>query len=57
MKGLFKKIGKKAQTLDLVTGTIIGLVVLIFIVFAVLFGLSSLNPSGFFSILSTLNFE
>ena len=49
IRNYMHKLSKRGQTLDLVTGTVIGLVVMIFIVFAVLFGLSALNPSGFFT--------
>jgi hypothetical protein len=40
---------KKGQTLDLISGTVIGFLVLIFIIFAVLFGVSALKPSTFFT--------
>jgi MFS-type transporter involved in bile tolerance (Atg22 family) len=40
---------KRAQTLDLISGTVIGFLVLIFIIFAVLFGISALNPNSFFA--------
>lgn len=40
---------KRGQTLDLIAGTIIGFMVLIFVVFAVLFGISVLNPGSFFT--------
>lgn len=40
---------KKGQTLELIGGTIIGFMVIIFLVFAVLFGISSLNPGSFFT--------
>lgn len=44
-----RKIGKRGQTLELVGGTIIGFMVLIFLIFAVLYAVSTLNPEGFFS--------
>lgn len=40
---------RKGQTLELTTGTVISVMIFIFIVFAVLFGISSLNPGGFFT--------
>jgi Na+-transporting methylmalonyl-CoA/oxaloacetate decarboxylase gamma subunit len=48
MKSLFAK-NKRGQTLDLISGTVVGFMVLIFIVFAVLFGISALNPTAFFT--------
>ena len=44
-----KKINRKGQTLDLISGTVVGFLVLIFVIFAVLFGISALNPSSFFT--------
>ena len=40
---------KKGQSIDLATGAVVSLVVMLFIVFALLFGVASLNPSGFFT--------
>lgn len=40
---------KKGQVLNGITGLVIGIMVLIFTVFAVLFGISKLNPSSFFT--------
>jgi len=40
---------KKGQTLSLISGTIVGFMVLIFIIFAVLYGISTLNPTSFFT--------
>lgn len=40
---------KRGQTLNIITGTVIGLMILIFMIFAVLFGISTLNPAGFFT--------
>lgn len=40
---------KTGQTIQLATGTIISLVIMIFIVFAGLFGIAILNPTSFFS--------
>ena len=40
---------KKGQTLNIITGTIIGFMILIFMIFAVLFGIAKLNPSSFFT--------
>lgn len=40
---------KRGQTLNIISGTVIGFVVLIFLIFAVLFGISALNPSSFFT--------
>jgi uncharacterized protein with PQ loop repeat len=44
---------KRGQTLNIISATIIGFVVLIFLIFAVLFGISALNPSSFFTAGST----
>jgi uncharacterized membrane protein YidH (DUF202 family) len=46
---MLQKLNKKGQTLDLATGTIVGLVLMIFVVFAVLFGIAALNPASFFT--------
>jgi hypothetical protein len=40
---------KKGQTIELIGGTILGFMVLIFTIFAVLYGISALNPSTFFT--------
>jgi hypothetical protein len=40
---------KKAQTLNIITSTVIGFMILIFMIFAVLFGIAKLNPSSFFT--------
>lgn len=40
---------KRGQTIQLVTGTVMGLMVLFFLIFAVLFGISALDPSTFFN--------
>ena len=40
---------KKGQVINLVGSTVIGIMVLIFLVFAVLFGVSALNPGSFFT--------
>lgn len=47
MKGLLKN--RKGQTLNLVGGFVIGIMVLIFMIFAVLYGISTLNPGSFFA--------
>ena len=47
MRSILKN--KKGQTMNIVTGTVLALMVFIFMVFAVLFGISALNPSSFFS--------
>lgn len=44
-----KIMNKKGQTLNIITATVIGFLVLIFMVFAVLFGIAKLDPSSFFS--------
>lgn len=46
---MLNKINKKGQTLDLISGTVVGFLVLIFVIFAVLFGISALNPASFFT--------
>ena len=43
------KTNKRGQTLELIGGTVIGFMVLIFLVFAVLYGISALNPASFFT--------
>lgn len=40
---------KKGQTIELIGGTVLGFMVLVFIVVAVLFGISALNPGSFFT--------
>lgn len=45
---LYKK-NKRGQTLNIISGTVIGFMILIFMIFAVLFGISSLNPGSFFT--------
>jgi len=44
-----QKLNKKGQTLELIGGTIVGFMVLIFMIFAVLYGITALNPGAFFS--------
>lgn len=44
-----EKKNKRGQILNAVTGTVIGIMVLIFSIFAVLYGISALNPSSFFT--------
>lgn len=46
--GLVPK-GKKGQIVSTISGTTLSIMVLIFIIFAVLFGIATLNPSGFFT--------
>lgn len=40
---------KKGQIVNTTSGTVLGIMVLIFIIFAVLFGIATLNPSSFFT--------
>ena len=40
---------KKGQTLELISGTVLAFMVLIFTIFAVLYGISALNPQSFFT--------
>lgn len=47
MKALSKN--KKGQVVDLVGGTVLGVLGLVLIIFVVLFALSALNPSSFFT--------
>ena len=47
MKNILKN--KKGQTIELVGGTLLGFMVLIFTIFAVLYGISALNPGSFFT--------
>lgn len=59
MKNLSKKIerhlskivpqNKKGQIVSTISGTTLSIMVLIFIIFAVLFGIATLNPAGFFT--------
>ena len=50
MRSIKNKSSKKGQVLNMVSGVVIGLMVLIFTIFAVLFGISKLNPSSFFTL-------
>lgn len=43
------KMNKKGQTIQLISGTVIAFLVLIFVIFAVLYGVSTLNPASFFT--------
>lgn len=43
------KMNKRGQTLELISSTVIGFLTLIFVIFVVLFAISALNPSGFFT--------
>lgn len=47
-KYLGRKMNKAGQTIGLATGTIVSLIIMIFIVFACLFGVAILNPPSFF---------
>lgn len=54
MKSLYEHLkhsrkNKKGQVVNTVNGTVLGFLVLIFLIFAVLFGISALNPSSFFT--------
>lgn len=40
---------KKGQTIELIGGTVLAFMVLIFVIFAVLYGVSALNPASFFT--------
>ena len=44
------QMNKRGQIIELIGGTVIAVLVLIFIIFAVLFGISALNPASFFPI-------
>lgn len=44
-----KRSNKKGQIINTISGTTLGIMVMIFIIFAVLFGIATLNPSGFFT--------
>lgn len=44
-----RKMDKKGQLLETVGGTVVAFMVLLFIIFAVLFGISALNPGSFFT--------
>lgn len=45
----YKKNKKGQQTINLISGTVLGLMVMIFMIFAVLFAISTLNPGSFFT--------
>ena len=45
----YKKMNKKGQIVSTISGTVMSIMVLIFIIFAVLFGIATLNPSSFFT--------
>lgn len=50
MKSLMQHMkNKKGQILELIGGTVIAFMILIFVIFAVLYGISTLNPSSFFT--------
>ena len=44
-----RPMNKKGQVVDLVGGTILGVLTLTFLIFAVLFAISALNPGSFFT--------
>jgi len=46
MENIKKYLSKKGQVLNMVTMIVIGIMVLIFTIFAVLFGIAKLNPSA-----------
>jgi len=51
-KRLMKRIeikNKRGQIVSTISGTVLSIMVLIFIIFAVLFGIAALNPSSFFT--------
>lgn len=52
MRALLKK-NKKGQVVQTISGTTLAIMVMIFIIFAVLFGIATLNPSSFFTALSS----
>lgn len=47
--GFNMKKDKKGQIVQTISGTTLGIMTLIFIIFAVLFAIATLNPSGFFT--------
>ena len=46
---LIRQMNNKGQAINIVTGTVVAVILLILIVFALLFGVSSLNPGSFFT--------
>lgn len=46
---LKKGMSRRGQTLNLISGTVIAFMILIFMIFAVLYGISVLNPTSFFT--------
>ena len=44
-----KQMNKRGQVINIISGSVISFLALILIIFAVLFGVSALNPSSFFT--------
>ena len=44
-----KIMNKRGQTVELVSATVLGFMIIIFTIFAVLYGISALNPGSFFA--------
>jgi len=43
------KMNKRGQIVDTISGTALSIMTMIFLIFAVLFGIAALNPGGFFT--------
>lgn len=43
------RVGRRGQVIAATGGTVVNVMVLIFLIFAALFGIATLNPSGFFT--------
>ena len=44
-----RRMAKKGQVIELVSGTVLGILGLVLVIFVVLFALSALNPASFFT--------
>ena len=49
MKNILSRKNKRGQVLNAISGVVIGVMVLVFTIFAVLYGVAKLNPSSFFT--------
>ncbi len=49
MESLKRRMAKRGQVLNAVSTIVIGVMILIFTIFAVLYGIAKLNPSSFFT--------
>ena len=49
LKNISRKLNKRGQIINTVSGVIIGLFILVMLAFAIFLGISSLNPGSFFT--------